>query len=69
LIKNRRKRVKGRFTKKMQIKLMAIFAFVLLVLVGLNIRIAYIMATSGDEYAKQVLSQQAYEQDIGISAR
>lgn len=45
----------------MQIKLMAIFAFVLLVLVGLNIRIAYIMAKSGDQYAKQVLSQQQYD--------
>ena len=45
----------------MQIKLMAIFAFILCMLVGLNIRIAYIMAKSGDKYAKQVLSQQQYD--------
>lgn len=40
---------------------MAVFAFVLLVLVALNIRIAYIMAKSGDQYARQVLSQQQYD--------
>lgn len=57
----KKKRKKQRFSKKMQIKLMAIFAFVLIVLVGLNIRIAYIMAKSGDQYAKKVLSQQEYD--------
>lgn len=57
---NRKKRER-RFSKKMQIKLMAIFAFILFILVGLNIRIAYIMAKSGDKYAKQVLSQQQYD--------
>jgi len=55
-----KKRVR-KFTKKMQIKLMALFAFVLLILVFLNIRIAYITAKSGDKYAKQVLSQQQYD--------
>ena len=44
----------------MQIKLVAIFAFVLLLLVILNIRIAYITTQSGDKYAKKVLSQQEY---------
>ena len=44
----------------MQIKLVAIFAFVLLILVILNIRIAYITTQSGDQYAKKVLSQQEY---------
>ena len=57
----RKKRRERRFSKKMQIKLMALFAFILLVLVGLNIRIAYITAKSGDKYAKQVLSQQRYD--------
>ena len=52
---------KRKFSKKMQIKLMAIFAFVLLLLVGLNIRIVYIMKKSGDKYTKQVLSQQRYD--------
>lgn len=45
----------------MQIKLMAIFAFVLLILVGLNIRIAYINMKSGDTYTRQVLSQKEYD--------
>lgn len=57
----RKKKRERRFTKKMQIKLMVLFAFILLVLVGLNIRIAYITAKSGDKYAKQVLSQQRYD--------
>ncbi|MDD3794807.1 MAG: penicillin-binding transpeptidase domain-containing protein [Lachnospiraceae bacterium] len=55
---NRRER---RFTKKMQIKLLAVFAFVLLALVVLLVRITYITAKSGNQYAKQVLSQQSYD--------
>lgn len=54
-----KKRVR-KITKKMQIKLIAVFAFVLLLLVILNIRIAYITTKSGDKYAKKVLSQQEY---------
>lgn len=57
----RKKKRERRFTKKMQIKLMVLFAFILFMLVGLNIRIAYITAKSGDKYAKQVLSQQRYD--------
>ena len=45
----------------MQIKLLAIFAFVLLLLVILNLLIAYINAKSGEQYAKVVLSQQTYD--------
>jgi len=45
----------------MQIKLMALFAFVLFALVGLNVRIAYINMKSGDKYARQVLSQETYD--------
>lgn len=45
----------------MQIKLLAVFAFVLLMLVILLVRITYITAKSGNKYAKQVLSQQSYD--------
>lgn len=45
----------------MQIKLLAIFAFVLFALVVINIRISYIAKTNGDKYTKQVLSQQQYD--------
>lgn len=45
----------------MQIKLLAVFAFVLFVLVGLNVYIAYINIKSGDKYARQVLSQEYYD--------
>lgn len=45
----------------MQKKLSASFAFVLLCLVFLLIRIAVITTTRGTKYAKQVLSQQSYD--------
>lgn len=50
-----------KLTKKMQIKLMAIFAFVLLLLAALNLLIGHINAKSGEKYAKKVLSQQTYD--------
>lgn len=56
----RRKR-EQRFSKQMQIKLMAVFAFVLLLLAALNLYIARINVKNGDKYAKQVLSQQTYD--------
>lgn len=59
MVGKRRKR--QRFDKQMQRKLMVVFAFVLFVLVGLNVRIAYINIKSGDKYAKQVLSQKEYD--------
>ena len=50
-----------KFSKMMQKKLLASFAFVLLLLAGLLIRIATISATRGNRYAKKVLSQQSYD--------
>ena len=55
------RRRKLKFNRKMQIKLLAVFAFVLLMLGILLTRITYIMARSGNKYAKQVLSQQNYD--------
>ena len=57
----KRKRRIPQFTKKMQIKLLWLFASVLLVLVLLNVRIAYINIKSGDTYTRQVLSQNQYD--------
>lgn len=45
----------------MQIKLMAIFAFVLFMLVILLLRITMITARSGNKYARQVRSQENYD--------
>jgi stage V sporulation protein D (sporulation-specific penicillin-binding protein) len=45
----------------MQKKLLVFFAFVLLLLSVLLIRIATISATKGNKYAKKVLSQQSYD--------
>ncbi|MGI6018202.1 MAG: peptidoglycan D,D-transpeptidase FtsI family protein [Marvinbryantia sp.] len=56
-----RKKREQKFSKTMQIKLMAVFAFVLLVMVALNLLIVNINAKSGDKYAKRVLSQQTYD--------
>lgn len=45
----------------MQIKLLAVFAFVLCALAGLLVRITMITTQSGSRYGKQVLSQQNYD--------
>ena len=60
VLAERRER-KLKFNRKMQIKLLAVFAFVLLALVFLLSRITYITATRGNQYEKQVLSQQSYD--------
>ncbi len=58
----RRKKVKEniKMTGRMQRKLVLVFALVLIMLVGLNIRLIYINAASGDKYTKKVLSQMGY---------
>lgn len=70
---NRKKRIRKKrekkFTKKMQIKLLAIFAFILLALIIILLRIVYINVTSGNRYAKQVLSQENYDSKILYSRR
>ena len=50
----------------MRKKLVILFSFVLLALVGLLVRITFINATSGNKYKKQVLSQaqQRYESRV-----
>ena len=58
-----------RFTRKMQIKLLAVFAFVLLALIVILLRIVYINVKSGNRYAKQVLSQENYDSQILYSRR
>ena len=58
-----------RFTRKMQIKLLAVFAFILLFLIIILIRIVYINVHSGNLYAKQVLSQKNYDSQTIYSRR
>ncbi len=58
-----------RFTKKMQIKLLAVFAFILLFLIIILIRIVYINVKSGNRYAQQVLSQENYDSQTLYSRR
>ena len=45
----------------MQRKLLAVFAFILLALIVILLRITTITTQSGSKYAKQVLSQQSYD--------
>ena len=59
--RGRKAKKERRFTKMMQKKLLASFAFVLLLLAALLVRIATISATRGNRYAKKVLSQQLYD--------
>lgn len=61
---NRRKVRKGspkKFHNYMQKKLVVLFLIVLLAFVGLSIRLIYINKTDGEQYQKQVLSQQQYD--------
>ncbi|MBQ3105147.1 MAG: penicillin-binding protein 2 [Lachnospiraceae bacterium] len=53
--------LRGKFTMKMQKKLVVLFFLILLAFLGLGARLAYIATRKGDEYTKQVLSQQRYE--------
>ncbi len=58
-----------RFSRKMQIKLLAVFAFILLFLIIILLRIVYINVKSGDRYAKKVLSQENYDSQVLYSRR
>ena len=51
----------NRFTSKMQKKLVILFVMVLLAFVGLSVRLITINKNNGEQYKKQVLSQQQYE--------
>ncbi len=51
----------NKFTTKMQKKLVVLFTIVLLAFVGLTARLILINKESGEQYKKQVLSQQAYD--------
>ncbi len=53
----------------MQIKLSAVFAFILLFLIILILRIAFINVSKGQRYAKQVLSQENYDSRTLYSRR
>ena len=53
----------------MQIKLLAVFAFILLSLIIILLRIVFINIKSGDRYAKQVLSQENYDSQVLYSRR
>ncbi|MDE7403912.1 MAG: cell division protein FtsI, partial [Lachnospiraceae bacterium] len=51
----------GKFTIKMQKKLVVLFLLVLLAFVGLSYRLFAITRDNGEQYKKQVLSQQRYD--------
>ena len=45
-------------TNRMKRKLALVFALIVLALLGVSVRLAYINKTSGDKYTKKVLAQQ-----------
>ncbi len=57
----RKVRKKQKFTIKMRKKLVVLFAMVLLAFIGLGVRLILITKNNGEEYEKQVLSQQKYD--------
>ena len=58
-VKNRNGR--GHFNMNMQKKLVVLFIIILLAFLGLAARLVYITEAKGDEYTKNVLSQQKYQ--------
>lgn len=55
---SRIRRKKREMTYRMKRKLALLFTVIVLVLLGVNIRLAYINKTSGEKYTKKVLAQQ-----------
>lgn len=66
--RNRQRRKTGRqnkrqkrFSMNMQKKLVVLFMLILLAFLGLSLKLVYIEKTKGEEYTKNVLSQQQYQ--------
>ncbi|WP_022774138.1 penicillin-binding transpeptidase domain-containing protein [Butyrivibrio sp. AE2015] len=60
-MKRRKEKNKQKFTIGMRKKLVVLFVLVLLAFVGLGVRLILITKNNGEEYQKQVLSQQQYD--------
>ena len=58
---NNRENNINKITRKGRKRLVLVFLFVVLALVGLSIRLAYISVTNGAQYSNKVLAQQQYE--------
>lgn len=56
-----KQKTRQKFTISMQKKLVVLFGLVLLVFIGLSIRLMWISSKKGEQYSKQVLSQQKYD--------
>lgn len=54
-------KTRRKFTVRMQKKLLVLFALFLLVFIGLGVRLFWIGREKGEQYSKQVLSQQRYD--------
>lgn len=54
----KRTRRKALLTNRMKRKLALLFTIIVLALIGVNVRLAYINKTNGDKYTKRVLAQQ-----------
>lgn len=57
----RRKNAINKFTIRMQKKLLLLYLIVLVAFIGLSVRLIMINRDNGEEYKKQVLSQQEYD--------
>jgi stage V sporulation protein D (sporulation-specific penicillin-binding protein) len=52
------------FNSRMQARLLLVFCVVTLTLIGLMVRLVYIVQVDGDRYAKKVLSRQSYVSSV-----
>ena len=62
--RTRKRKGPTRFSKKMKKKLLLVFSIIILMMGGLVARLVYIDQVKGEEYEKQVLSQQVYGNQI-----
>ena len=56
--RKRRRRRQALLKDRMKRKLALLFTIIVLVLIAVNVRLAYINKTNGDKYTKKVLAQQ-----------
>lgn len=56
-----KQKTKSKVTISMQKKLVVLFCLILLVFIGLSIRLMWINSKKGEQYSRQVLSQQKYD--------
>ena len=61
MAKKAKMKLRQKFPIRMQKKLILLFCLILLAFVGLSARLIWINSKKGEQYSKQILSQQKYD--------